>query len=223
MNIVGNTYVDLTAIQEKFNAKDHYKAEVKSGRAKVYAEIETQGKTDISITLPNNEPLNISAKSYHTGKVGTQQNIALVTGTHWYFLLQDISSDIVNHFFNTTTTYQGTKRWYGKNIAEAKKYMKLVILQKALMGTTQKEKGKKIDYLAINNRGSVDFIPMKDILREANENNFSKVTIENSKMLDGKTKINGYNNWSQESAKSRITNLIAQTMSKKITVEYKYK
>lgn len=191
----------------------------------------SQDKIDVIVQWNNYKgtqiELPISAKNY-----ASDNDIAAVTGTSLLFLLQDEQPEIINHYLNLAGAH------YHKGIVDSKKIvmekaLQLVLLEKALAGSTSKitSEGvlaKQAKLLILNSRGKIYVKKISDIVDNIVDNNFTAMVMEPK--LNTLFSLQKYNEWIEKDgikaanpdlARERITNYLMKIHSMKMSIHVK--
>lgn len=184
----------------------------------------TQDKLDVVFEW-NGDTLNVSAKNYSLNSSSSM--IHLVSGTSLLYLISNENADFVNHWLNLVAANSDGE---GDNLSAARQAahieMKLTILMKALTGQGLGQSGVSDTFiLNARSQGKVYVRSMSSII-----NNIEKLIGSGSEIRG--IHISNYpntisNTWvgsnkselSESSALERISNLIAQLHTYKISVE----
>lgn len=154
-----------------------------------------RNKVDVEITWKDRD-IKVSAKNYNFSNVNKTW-ITVIGGTSLLYMIQDLNTDLVNHYLNVAATHgRQKKNKYGNNVStqiykDVKKdvtdVVKQYIFYKGLTGQTYNRSATDIpDLVVINdkNSGKVKVLDIYDI---------GKKLLDNSNLKDFSVKVGGVN------------------------------
>lgn len=182
------------------------------------------GKIDVSLTWGDKQ-LGISAKNYDVNYY-----VHVVSGSSLLFMLQDVNSDFVNHFLNLYTSHgklKGQSSVTTDNMTLASRKgailseIKLILMYKALTGDNYKRSSANLFIINDSKTGTVKVFDMEEIMKKINGDQIRGIKI-NDKTFNEKTTLK--NDWAEGSAKQRISKLLLDIHSQKVSasVEARY-
>lgn len=212
--------------QKKFVTQDFYNGSfIKTSTA--------QGKVDVQLQWKENPNLlKISAKNISVNS--DSSFIHLVSDSSLLYLIQDLNSDFVNHFLNIFAIHgEEYKRQQISNYIitqrqNMKNEMIMVLFLKALTGANYGRKSANIFLVNdITGKNGIKLVIMSNLIKDIyNSNNISLINVTEDSSKDFLSK--GFDNawfgpleWGSTYAQQRITTLLLDVHSRKISVKLK--
>lgn len=160
---------------------ENYNAFIKSVK-------ESSQKIDVTIEY-NGKDVDISAKNLNLGKKWNKMSkaITLTNGNPLLSLLQDESSDFVNHYLNLFADHGYTEGAYGNMFSSMRNQyldvIKLMIIYKALTGDVYGRESGKAEVFIVNNNAvqkgkHVRVVNIKAVLRKIANSRYDFMQVE---------------------------------------------
>ena len=173
----------------------------------------SQGKVDVEIEWQGKK-LEISAKNVNLDNY----YIHILDGSPLLYMLQDVDSEYVNHFLNIFAAHKG----HSSKSASVASYrmgilqdIKLVLMYKAITGDVAGRKTANLFIVNDSRTGAVKVYAIDDLIDKIEKQPIDGIQL-NGKTFN--TSINLYNKWDSVSAMNRVSKLLADAHSKKVSV-----
>ena len=182
----------------------------------------SQNKVDIQYELKEGNTLSITAKNYNlSNSFAFSSDIHLLSGSNLLYLLQDEPNNFITHYFNIIADHPSREGGIDSRLIKAAhEEARAIIALKAIAGGTFSDKNKATLF-AINDNtktgaNSIRLIDIKDIMDKILEdlNGNLNVTANNMPLENVRLK----NNFAKDGFKYRIGALLADSVTKKISV-----
>lgn len=184
-----NELKDAFSLESSNNGLMH-KIDIKTGAA-----VESQGKSDLTISINTDVTYPISMKNYYLSKDGY---MSLVSNTSLLALLQKVNLDFIAHFLNVTSQHTVWKNKAGdfqdndnSPIAQqayraAFRALRVILLYYAMAG---RPNGNQAEYILINDssgksKNQVKIIDINELVRTYAGNDLSDIDGRMSVILD---------------------------------------